>query len=273
MDHPQYASISLPTIGSLDMQCYYTDTSKVYPAKTFPIHLHDLIEIYVLEEGDVSFMVEKHLYHMSAGDALITKPNEMHNCILNSTSRHAHYCFWFRPSSDPLYADFLKRDSGVGNLITPPDGERAAFLDACHRLYDCAEGESDPLTSLAAAADVLVSLRRWLPTESRHEPLPTLLQTLLQDIEENATRIRELSYFRDKYFISGSTLGRLFRRHLGTSPKMYIETKKLSHACRLLREGRSVTDACLEAGFSDYSNFIRLFRARFGKTPMQYKRT
>ena len=54
--------------------------------------------------------------------------------------------------------------------------------------------------------------------------------------------------------------------------KMYLETKKLAYSRMLLKEGMPVADACSLAGFSDYSNFIRLFRLRFGITPNKYKK-
>ncbi len=269
----EYPSLSVPALGGFDLRFYYTDSSQTYPAKTFPIHLHDLIEIYVLEEGDVSFMVEKHLYRMTAGDVLITKPNEMHNCILNSATRHAHFCFWFRPEGDFLFGDFLKHERGEGNLLTPPEEEKKRILSACRELCATVRSGASEQDGFAAAVHMLSCIRKWIPAESKTAPLPPILQTILHDIDENAAKIHDLSYFCDKYFISGSTLGRLFRQHLGTSPRVYMETKKLSRACVLLRQGKSVTDACLEAGFPDYSNFIRLFRRRFGKTPMQFKRS
>jgi AraC-like DNA-binding protein len=52
---------------------------------------------------------------------------------------------------------------------------------------------------------------------------------------------------------------------------MYLESKRLAHSQILLKEGKSVLDACMESGFSDYSNYIRLFKRRFMITPKQYK--
>ena len=52
---------------------------------------------------------------------------------------------------------------------------------------------------------------------------------------------------------------------------MYIETKRLSYSRLLLNSGKSVLAACMESGFPDYSNYIRLFKGRFKITPNQYK--
>jgi AraC-like DNA-binding protein len=102
--------------------------------------------------------------------------------------------------------------------------------------------------------------------------MPTLLRNIVDDINKNLTEINSLSYFTNKYSISSSTLNRLFKDSFNTSPKLYIETQRLTLSRILLRNGESVMSACMKAGFPDYSNFIRLFRRRFGLTPNQYKK-
>ena len=63
----------------------------------------------------------------------------------------------------------------------------------------------------------------------------------------------------------------MFKDYLNTTPKHYIETKKLAYSRRLLQNGLSVSDAAVESGFSDASNFIRLFKKRFEITPREYR--
>ena len=63
----------------------------------------------------------------------------------------------------------------------------------------------------------------------------------------------------------------MFKVYLNTTPKLYIETKKLAFSRKLLKDGLSVGEASVEAGFLDVSNFIRLFKRRFGVTPREYK--
>ena len=59
--------------------------------------------------------------------------------------------------------------------------------------------------------------------------------------------------------------------YLNTTPKNYIETRRLVYARKLLKDGYSVKDAAYKSGFSNTSNFIRLFKSRFGITPKAYK--
>ena len=103
--------------------------------------------------------------------------------------------------------------------------------------------------------------------------LPNTLKKILNDINKNFAEIPSINYLTDKYFISHSQLCRLFKQYLHTTPKLYLETKRLANAKIMLKNGKTVIEACIESGFPDYSNFIRLFKTSFGMTPNQYKKS
>jgi AraC-like DNA-binding protein len=101
--------------------------------------------------------------------------------------------------------------------------------------------------------------------------VPTVLTQILKYINENFKKIQDTYEIVSKFFISKSTLLRLFKKYLSTTPKLYLETKKLAFSRILLKRGESVQDACFLSGFTDYSNYIRLFKNRFNITPGKYK--
>ena len=232
--------------------------------------MHDRLELYVLVEGNVSFMVENRLYCLQAGDVIISKPNEIHNCILNSDSVHKHLCFWFDGGSDFLFWDFLSHPMGEGNLISPsPEEKESLFVlyqEICKK-----ENAEDPHRRMYLILEILDILRKNSKKEVKAQPMPDILLAMLDDINQNFAEIADLSYLTEKYYISPSTLNRLFQKNLHTSPKLYLESKKLAYSRILLKEGKRVTDACMASGFSDCSNYIRLFKKRFHKTPREYQ--
>lgn len=263
--------IDAPITTDFRVEYYLNKSEAISAARVFPPHVHDVLEFYILLEGDASFVVEQSLYRLSPGDIVISKPNEMHNCILNTDSTHKHLCFWFDPSCDFLFSDFLAHGFGEGNLCTPSPEDFEKIRDLCLSLHRVSEAGGDPQTEFHLALQLLYYVRKNLGGAGRIEVLPELLQQILADIHGDLPSINSLSYFTDKYFISASTLSRLFRKYMRTSPKVYLETKRLAYARILLKRGLSVADACAESGFPDYSNFIRLFRTRFGVTPLQYR--
>lgn len=264
-------SVDVPESG-FRMKYYYQDSDEEYESRIFPPHVGDTVEFYILLEGDVSFHVENHLYRLRPGDILITKPNELHNCILNTRSRHRHFCFWFSPECDFLMHDFLSHPFGEENLISPPDAERVKISEICHTLYRHSLEQSDPIGEYGAAVELIHLVHENLACRREEEALPSLLRDILIDMEKNLPVIRSVAWFEEKYFVSRSTLGRIFRKYLNVSPMTYLETKRLALARVLLKEGKSVTEAAACCGFADYSNFIRLFRKRFGITPNRYRK-
>ena len=101
---------------------------------------------------------------------------------------------------------------------------------------------------------------------------PTILVKIVNYIHTNFATTRTLEQICSHFGISRSQLTRLFTTHIGITPYAYLQNFKLSHAKQRLSQGASVTEACFESGFSDYSNFIQLFRKTVGISPLTYKK-
>ncbi|MBQ8432175.1 MAG: AraC family transcriptional regulator [Clostridia bacterium] len=262
--------LQYPTIPGVRMHYYYQKDARQVEARVFPPHVHDELEIYVLIEGNASFMVEDRLYALEEGDVIVSKPNELHNCILNESTVHKHLCFWFDVSSELLFGEFLAHEMGQGNRISPSREEKARLAELYEALC-CAAEEGREHRQLYLALEMLDILRQNAPAEAREVDLPPVLCRILNDMNRNFAVIPDLQYFTHTYYVSQSTLNRWFQKYLQTTPKLYLETKRLAHSRMLLREGRSVAETCVSSGFSDYSNFIRLFKKRFSITPKEYR--
>lgn len=63
------------------------------------------------------------------------------------------------------------------------------------------------------------------------------------------------------------TLERLFREETGLSFGLWRQKVRLLDSIRLLAEGKSVTDAALDTGYSSVSAYIAAFKSTFGCTP------
>ncbi|HET9878171.1 MAG TPA: AraC family transcriptional regulator [Candidatus Limnocylindria bacterium] len=73
--------------------------------------------------------------------------------------------------------------------------------------------------------------------------------------------------------ISEAHFIRTFRAVFGETPHRYLQRRRVERSMFLLREtDRSVTDICLDVGFSSLGTFSRTFRAIVGETPSAYRR-
>lgn len=66
---------------------------------------------------------------------------------------------------------------------------------------------------------------------------------------------------------------RTFRAAFGETPNRYLQRRRVERAMFLLRAtDRSVTDICMDVGFSSLGTFSRVFRDVVGEPPSAYRR-
>ena len=72
--------------------------------------------------------------------------------------------------------------------------------------------------------------------------------------------------------VSGAHFSRSFREVFGETPHRYLQRRRVERSMFLLREtDRSVTDICLDVGFTSLGTFSRMFREIVGETPSGYR--
>lgn len=77
-----------------------------------------------------------------------------------------------------------------------------------------------------------------------------------------------VAHVSDAHFI------RTFRATFGETPHRYMQRRRVERAMFMLRETeRSVTDICMEVGFTSLGTFSRTFSEILGVTPTIYRQT
>ncbi len=72
--------------------------------------------------------------------------------------------------------------------------------------------------------------------------------------------------------ISEAHFSRSFRAVFGETPHRYLQRRRVERSMFLLREtDRSITDICLDVGFTSLGTFSRMFREIVGETPSSYR--
>jgi AraC-like DNA-binding protein len=72
--------------------------------------------------------------------------------------------------------------------------------------------------------------------------------------------------------VSAAHFIRIFKSTFGETPHRYLQRRRVERAMFLLRESRrSVTDICLEVGFTSLGTFSRTFNEIVGATPTDYR--
>ena len=71
---------------------------------------------------------------------------------------------------------------------------------------------------------------------------------------------------------SEAHFSRTFRTVFGETPHRYLQRRRVERSMFLLREtDRTITDICLDVGFSSFGTFSRTFREIVGESPSAYR--
>ena len=71
---------------------------------------------------------------------------------------------------------------------------------------------------------------------------------------------------------SEAHFSRTFKETFGETPHRYLQRRRVERAMFLLRETeRSVTDICMDVGFTSLGTFSRTFHEIVGMTPIAYR--
>lgn len=237
----------------------------------FPPHLHPELELFWLQSGSLYIDGREDSVILEAGDFAFFFPNDVHGyrsagdndryrmaiCsspllgdLLPTLTKH-------RPAQPFLRASRLHPDISYAMrrlCLDTPDGRevrRALLHLILARILEAVElvpiGEPK-------AMDLTTRLIEYL---SLHFRQPLTLDDVAHDLG-----------------VSRYHLSRVFSQRLGSSFPDYLSFLRLSEAQELLAgTDRSVSDICLDCGFTSQRSFNRAFQKLFLTTPRQFRAT
>jgi AraC family cel operon transcriptional repressor len=241
-------------------------------------HRHDFPELFLIESGGVVHRVNGATVPLSAGDLVFMRPEDEHAyeslpghiCELRNLAFGAQLpvqaaafaagrmdlSAWREPPLPP-----------VRHLVAAEFKQARRDIDACLRL-----------PPHEATWQWRILLFAWFcrafPVDAiadSREPLPDWLAEALARLSE-ARPGREFAWLRRVAGRSPEHLCRTFRRCLGTTPKAYLNRRRLAQAAVRLRESPIPIDqVARDAGFANLGHFHQLFRREFGETPGRYR--
>lgn len=172
-------------------------------------------------------------------------------------------------------------------------GDKSGFFPVIN--FECSDFLCDTVTVLPIAnAEQLLAdfeeIKTLICFENNHARIFSIFYGMLHKLSfsklppllENAIRLIGSEYgdptltnmrLAQACRVSEVYLGKLFSKHLSTSPKQYIIDLRLQKATQLLREGTlTITDISETCGFSNPYHFCRIFKEHLGITPSEYRK-
>ena len=238
------------------------------------IHGHDQWQMYINLSGDVEFMVGNRLYPIAPGSVMLVRPHELHHCIYRKKAEiHKHFCLYFTlEENEKMFRSYFGRQGDAGNLIQLSPQALPALCEICQVLL---EKQEHVLAQYQKFLELLMFIKRNEAQEEKQKEimLPQDIECALKYIDENLSDDITIVDIAAAAHVSVNTLERHFLSAIEMTLHAFLKQRRLHHARRLLRQGKSVSESCEQSGFSDCSHFIALFKKKYGMTPLKFKKS
>jgi AraC-like DNA-binding protein len=236
--------------------------------------MHDYYVICLVEKGRQAFWHRGLRYLTPAGGLILLNPGDGHTGEPVDEAGYEYRALY--PTVAHMREAVLEltggqREEPYFGSVRVDDGELAAGM---RKLHSALMNDADPLESEALFIHTLTSI--VTKTAGFGEP-PALagrerdaVRKARQYIHANWSRKIALSELSALAGLSRYHFLRVFCNETGMPPHAYQDSIRMSHARRLLRQGMSMLEVALEAGFSDQSHFANRFKRLVGITPGCY---
>lgn len=249
-------------------------------------HFHNGFEIHFTLSDETVYYIDEKKYIGKAGTVATINQHEIHRvCVPQGKSYERWYIYFKSQHLDPMVAEypellllFTQRFNGYENcLYLTPDKleEFQNMLEEFQRIYENREQYLYDLKIKQRLIEVLCFLNElYLEKKQLQGPIvykqSAQVREMTEYIKENATQLITLDMIGQQFFLSKSTIIRLFNKHLGMTPLQYIIYIKVMQSRRYLEQGLSIREVAYRSGYQDESSFIKKFKKVQGISPKQY---
>lgn len=292
LDKKEYSQFS----EQLWLKCSDEVSIRKHP-RYFPllVHAHDFIEIAYVYRGTCSqtiFFDEKHSeeIRLQEGMVCILPPDLKHmisvldeSIVINILIRtdvmrqslsnlvvgnHALFDFFVYTLYENQHPSYLLFDTHNSSII------RSLIVDM---MLELCEGRnySQKVVHLMLGMFFTYLQRDYSDTMQFSKYAATGIDNIpliLSYIHEHY-RTTSVEDIAQRFCISRSYLSRMFKLHTNTTVIQILQDTRLHHACEYLRDTKFPIQILAEkVGYNDVTFFIRIFKKKYGVTPLQYRK-
>ncbi len=257
-------------------------------AHTDRVHTHEFIEIVYARSGNACEVVDGVEYPVRHGDMIFMNYGSTHRTLVKEGS-YSYVTICFSPevvgqtiiTSENAFA--LLSLTAFNEMRSEAGGGRISF-DVKERqtierlLEDMLHEEQIKQTSWDRIMEnylniLITKMLRKTEYGSKRQEQEEVWQELAEYIEGNPDADLTLATLAKKCFYNPSYFSRVFKEKFGMSLVEYVNRKRIDNAVRLLCESEmSVDEILTKVGFSDRSNFYRVFSKFMGSTPADIRK-
>lgn len=259
-----------------------------YEKGAFLWHWHPEIELTLFLEGSMEYQVNDRVYHVQKGDGLFCNANALHtghmlnhtDCSYISITFHPRLIYGFEQSLiEQKYIIPLLNDPNLCSIhFNQADSWHAPILQRMGALNQLYFNQTDTWEMQSV---ILLQQLMLLIYQNRHESsfghqsnsltfgrVSQILEYIHTHYQEKIT----LEHISQTIHICRSECCRFFKENTGMSLFQYLIEYRIEQSIPLLTDTQiSITEIALRTGFSSPGYFTKMFKAKKGCTPRDYR--
>ena len=256
-------------------------------AQQLDYHYHEFDKLILMLGGKVTYVVEGVTYFLKPWDVLLVQHNLIHRPIIDPSEPYERMVLWLgrdwvTAHSDPgerLDTCFdTARERGF-HLLRTDGARRGQYMGIIQNLEEALRSREFGASRLAdtLCQQLLIAVNRDIissrtAAEARDSyRLDPKMEEVLKYIAAHLEEELSVDLLAKQFFMSRYYLMHRFKEVTGYTLHQYISQKRLLLAGELIRSGVPVMKAAEQAGFPEYSTFLRAFRKTFQVSPREFR--
>lgn len=246
------------------------------------LHVQECYELTYIASGKGTCFTRSKYYDVCQGDVFIVRTGDYHNIQSNNEDPlRFFYCGFDFDQADPRFSAFQPLKEMLDNTESPLASDKFNLYTIFTNIFNEYTSRNVMRETVLEAllTEMCCALYRdfvettkvnYAPAERRSSS-DALFYNIVQYMEQNIIRIRQLKEVSDHFGYAYSYISHIFSQKLNKSLKEYYNDLKLSKAREFLDHNLSVTEVSNMLGYTSIHSFSRFFRQQYGLSPSEYK--
>lgn len=249
-------------------------TMTMQTTENYPVHTHKGYELLLLKKGEVSYVVDGQTHSLRKNSLVFTRPDTPHRIQVESDDTYDRYNLLFSPDSLPkellekIPSDLHVLHFGGDRLVT---GIFEKMDYYCQTLPEAFRSRAMKALTEEMLWNIIINTTNGKDDHSRFRH--PLTGSVLDYMDRHLLEIQTVDQICVALGVSKSYLHQIFRDDLSSTPKAYLNQRRLELARREILLGAKASALYTLCGFDDYSAFYRAYKKQFGYTPSETQET
>lgn len=247
----------------------------------FAPHCHEYYEIFLTLRGKAIHYVNGASENVTGGYLIFIRKDDIHDYqnydgafeFVNLAFTQETLFSLFSYLGEGFPAQYLL-DSEIPPIVKLSSSETQSLYLKLAEL-NTVNFEEKSLLKLkcrALLAEIFTKYFCAKPAENNH--IPFWLENAHEKMKNPENFIVGKSRFFELSGVSRAHATRLLSKHYGVTPSDYVNDLRLSYAANLfLSSNLNATEICYECGFQNVSWFYSMFKAKYGVTPANFRKS